>query len=141
MTIAGWIESKSSSSNWRSHKQTRRASNSVNVHRGLPSPPSDCASPIELATYRAQHPSSSAPAPSDSDFPSAVESTSKRPTPDSPPRKHPKKKRKQGDSNPSTGSSKLGAEELDFAIQRLQSGECCIVHPVQVLPLSMTISL
>ncbi|KAB5591475.1 hypothetical protein CTheo_5079 [Ceratobasidium theobromae] len=96
---------------------------------------------LELATYRAQHPSSSAPAPPDSDFPSAVESTSKRPTPDSPPRKHPKKKRKQGDSNPSTGSSKLGAEELDFAIQRLQSGECSFDPGTQARNIGLVSSL
>ncbi|KAH7330674.1 hypothetical protein B0J17DRAFT_160137 [Rhizoctonia solani] len=54
----------------------------------------------------------------------AGESTTKRPAPDSPTsgsRKHPKKKRKQGDTQPTNMASKPSSADLELAVQRIHS--------------------
>ncbi|KAG8732464.1 hypothetical protein FRC11_013484 [Ceratobasidium sp. 423] len=78
----------------------------------------------ELASYQTQHPPPSS-APGIDDVP-AGESTTKRSAPDSPipgSRKHPKKKKKQGDTQPKNSSSKPSSADLEPAIQRIHSGE------------------
>ncbi|KDN34660.1 hypothetical protein RSAG8_12250, partial [Rhizoctonia solani AG-8 WAC10335] len=77
---------------------------------------------LELASYQTQHPPTSS-APGIDDVP-AGESTTKRSAPDSPTpgsRKHPKKKRKQGDTQPTNSASKPSSADLELAIQRIHS--------------------
>ncbi|CAE6455807.1 unnamed protein product [Rhizoctonia solani] len=79
---------------------------------------------LELASYQILHPPPSS-APGIDDVP-AGEPAAKRSAPDSPTpgsRKHPKKKKKQGDTQPTNSSSKPSSVDLELAIQRIHSGE------------------
>ncbi|CAE6432664.1 unnamed protein product [Rhizoctonia solani] len=79
---------------------------------------------LELVSYQIQHPTPSS-GPGMDDVP-AGESTTKRLAPDSPTsgsRKHPKKKRKQGDTQPTIMASKPSSTDLELAVQRIHSGK------------------
>ncbi|KAL5640637.1 hypothetical protein ACGC1H_001200 [Rhizoctonia solani] len=77
---------------------------------------------LELVSYQTQHPPTSSATGTD-EVP-ADESTTKRSAPDSPTsgsRKHPKKKRKQGDTQPTNSASKPSSVDLELAVQRIHS--------------------
>ncbi|CAE6481434.1 unnamed protein product [Rhizoctonia solani] len=79
---------------------------------------------LELVSYQTQHPPTSSATGTD-EVP-ADESTTKRSAPDSPTsgsRKHPKKKRKQGDTQPTNSASKPSSVDLELAVQRIHSGK------------------
>ncbi|CAE7115095.1 unnamed protein product [Rhizoctonia solani] len=79
---------------------------------------------LELASYQIQHPPPSS-APGIDDVP-AGESTTKRSAPDSPTpgsRKYPKKRRKQGDNQPTNSTSKPSSADIELALQRIHSGK------------------